>query len=354
MSYLVKFRGAQGETWEETFVTEQQVLECKDKDSIVSIQKIDEELTLEQLQEQVDYKAPSELQEANFNGKHIKVGDIVYFSYEWIDHYEGYPESCYETYYGRIKSIIRRYGTIRPTIIPIAYDDGTLLEEDDYNPKVCPREVQYDQINEIYDVCTPKYFDKLIQKAEDAKDEHQAKMVREHNRFCKERWMYQYTDADDRKVYECDGLLYKIGYDYPDLEVEKVTDVEYDIIGNAGTTLVEKKPTYKERYLELKKWQEADELQKEIKELKRYKNLFENCRKLYLDVREQAHSMCEKLEDLEDSLKRTTCQAECYKHKEADRYRALLNEVVMYCEDQDLKNDITACNVISMIEKEGI
>lgn len=185
-------------------------------------------------------------------------------------------------------------------------------------------------------------------------------------------WMYQYTDENDRKIYECDGLLYKIGYDYPDLEVEKVTDVEYDIEGAMGTTLIEKKPTYKERYLELKKYletqrptgicetctekgnEEADKLQKEIKELKRYKNLFENCRKLYLDVKEQAHSMCEKLEDLEDSLKRTTCQAECYKHKEADRYRALLGEVVMYCEDQDLKNDITACNVISMIEKEGI
>ena len=171
-------------------------------------------------------------------------------------------------------------------------------------------------------------------------------------------WLYQYTDADDRKVYACDGLLYKIGYDYPELEVEKVTDVEYEVSGSMGTTLTEKKPTYKERYLELKKWQEAnkeaDELQKEIKELKRYKDLFENCRKLYLDVREQAHSMCEKLEDLEDSLKRTTCQAECYKHKEADKWKALLGEVVMYCEDQDLKNDITACNVISMIEKEGI
>lgn len=220
-------------------------------------------------------------------------------------------------------------------------------------------------------------------------------------------WIYDYTDADDRKVYKCDGLLYKIGYDYPGLEVEKVTGTEYEVEGSMGTTLIEKKPTYKERYLELeekykklewqlkhekaehavtkvekenfmkknkelKKWQEAnkptgicetctekankeaDELQKEIKELKRYKGLFENCRKLYLDVKEQAHSMCEKLEDLEDSLKRTTCQAECYKHKEADKWKALLGKVVMYCEDQDLKNDITACNIISMIEKGGI
>ena len=187
MSYLVKFSGAQGETWEETFETEQQVLDCKNKESIVSIQKIDEELTLEQLQEQMDNKTPIELQEADFQDKHIKVGDIVYFNYEWIDHYEGYPESSYETYYGRVKSIIRRFGTIRPTIIPIAYDCGTLLEEDDYNSQSCPEEVQYDQIDKIYTVCTPEYFDKLIQRAEDAKDEHQAKVVKEHDRFCKEQ-----------------------------------------------------------------------------------------------------------------------------------------------------------------------
>ena len=201
MSYLVKFNGAQGETWEETFETEQQVLDCKNKDSIVSIQKIDKELTLEQLQEQVDNKIPIELQEADFQDKHIKVGDIVYFSYEWEDHYEGYPESCYETYYGRIKSIIRRYGTIRPTIIPIAYAEGTILQEGDYSPITCPREVRYNQINQIYNVCTPKYFDKLIQKAEDAKDEHQAKVVREHESFCKEQ------DKDIEKLKVLKGML---------------------------------------------------------------------------------------------------------------------------------------------------
>lgn len=183
-------------------------------------------------------------------------------------------------------------------------------------------------------------------------------------------WLYQYTDADDRKVYECDGLLYRIGYDYPDLEVEKVTDAEYEVTGSMGTTLTEKKPTYKERYLELKKWQEAnkptgicetctekankeaDELQKEVKELKRYKFLFEKCRELYMDMQNQAHSMCEELEDVKDSLKRTTCQAECYKHKEADKYKALLDKVVTYCEELALEYDFTACNVISIIEEE--
>lgn len=190
-----------------------------------------------------------------------------------------------------------------------------------------------------------------------------------------DHWEYRDIDADDRKMYLCDGNLYRVGGDYSDLEVEKVTCQEYDM-SKSGYTLIEKKPTYKERYRQLQAYlatqrptgtcetctekanKEADKLRKEVTELKRYKGLFENCRKLYLDVKEQAHSMCEKLEDLEDSLKRTTCQAECYKHKEADKWKALIGEVVMYCEDQDLKNDITACNVISIIEnvieKEGV
>lgn len=187
MSYLVKFSGAQCETWEETFETEQQILDCKNKNSIVSIQKIEKELTLEQLQEQVDNKTPSELQEADYNGKQIKVGDIVLFSYEYYDDIDGYQETSYETYYGRIKSIVQRYKEIRLTISVIAYEDGTLLKEDDYDTKYCPKEVQYHQINKIYSVCTSKYFDKLIQKAEDAKGENLEKMKKEYNKFCKEQ-----------------------------------------------------------------------------------------------------------------------------------------------------------------------
>lgn len=187
MSYLVKFSGSQCETWEETFETEQQVLECKNKDSIVSIQKIDKELTLEQLQEQIDNKTPQELQEADYNGKHIKVGDIVLFSYEYYDNIDGYQETSYETYYGRIKSIIRRYKEIRPTISVIAYRDGTLRKKDDYDTIYCPKEVKYNQIDEIYNVCTSKYFDKLIQKAEDAKGKNLEEIKKEHDKFCKEQ-----------------------------------------------------------------------------------------------------------------------------------------------------------------------
>lgn len=106
-------------------------------------------------------------------------------------------------------------------------------------------------------------------------------------------WIYDHTDQDERKHYKVDGLLYRIGYDFPDLEVEKV-DQEYEIYGNAGTSLVEKKPTFKERYYNTKKafdeWKEVsratgicetctavalsdnDDLRKEVKRLKELVN----------------------------------------------------------------------------------
>lgn len=125
-------------------------------------------------------------------------------------------------------------------------------------------------------------------------------------------WLYQYTDENDRKIYECDGLLYKVGYDYPDLEVEKIIDVEYEITGSMGTTLTEKKPTYKERYLELKEKQEAN----------------------------KPTGICE------------TCTEKA--NKEADKLRALVDEISSYCRDQNLKHDFTACNVLDLIDKKGL
>ena len=43
MSYLVKFSDTHGKIWKQRFETQQQVLDCKNKESIASIQKIDEE-----------------------------------------------------------------------------------------------------------------------------------------------------------------------------------------------------------------------------------------------------------------------------------------------------------------------
>jgi len=183
MSYLVKFSGAQGETWEETFETEQQVLDCKNKDSIVSIQKIDETLTLEQLQEHVDNKTLQELQEADFNGKHIKVGDMVYFEYEYEDGYDGTINYECVNYYGIVKSITRRYNNDKIIIKPIAYDTGTLIKK--YDNKYCPEEIKEYQIEQLYTVCSPTTFDNRINRLEKEKEENRKKLESEHKSFCK-------------------------------------------------------------------------------------------------------------------------------------------------------------------------
>lgn len=171
MSYLVKFNSGQGETREETFETEQQVLECKDKDSIISIQKIDEELTLEQLQEQVYNKTPQELQEADFMDKHIKVGDIIYFENQFWD--ERDQDHYYDSFYARIVKIIKHFGVVYPTLDLIAYKGGALISEE------AKAKIGKLVINRVFWVCTEKYFDKEMFRVEQEKQTKTLSLKRE-------------------------------------------------------------------------------------------------------------------------------------------------------------------------------
>ena len=186
MSYLVKFKNVQGETWEETFETEQQVLTCKDKDSIVSIQKIEEELTLEQLQEHVDNKTPQELQEAVFQDKHIKVGDMVYFQYKYWDHYDN--EYNYENFFGKVKSITKQYQQIRIIIEPIANEGGNPVNFDELD--YLSKEIDNDNIEIIWDVCTPEYFDRRINRAKNDISMREGRFKQELQDYCKQQDKY--------------------------------------------------------------------------------------------------------------------------------------------------------------------
>lgn len=189
MSYLVKFSGAQGETWEETLETEQQVLGCKDKDSIVSIQKIEKELTLEQLQEQVDNKTPIELQDADFKDKHIKVGDMVFFEREFYDSRD--DENYYRNFYGIIKSIIRQNKEITVTITTIAFDNGELLELYNKQKKETKQwcmviQPETQNIRTIHAVCDENYFEDCFKNWEDRKEKNKIEMQKKHEVFCKD------------------------------------------------------------------------------------------------------------------------------------------------------------------------
>lgn len=62
-------------------------------------------------------------------------------------------------------------------------------------------------------------------------------------------WSYDYTD-DNNKIYRCDGTLREPRFAEP-IEVFEIKDMEYEIYGNSGGCMKEKKKTYKEKYLSL-------------------------------------------------------------------------------------------------------
>lgn len=161
MSYLVYFRDALGQEWEETLETECQVLEHQMKECIVSVKKIEEELTLEQLKEQINNKTPQEVKEADFMDKHIKVGDIVYFENQFWD--ERDCEHYYDFFYAKVVKIIKHFGVVYPTLDLIAYKGGALISEE------AKAKIGKLVINRVFWVCTEKYFDKEMLRVEQEK-----------------------------------------------------------------------------------------------------------------------------------------------------------------------------------------
>ena len=177
MSYLVYFKDALGQEWEETLETECQVLEHQMKECIVSVKKIDKELTLEQLQE------------ADFKGKHIKVGDMVFFEREFYDSRD--DEHYYRDFYGIIKSIISQNKEITVTITTIAFDNGELLEPYNKQKKETKQwgmviQPETQNIRTIYSVCDENYFEDCFKNWEDQKEKNRIEMQRKHEVFCKD------------------------------------------------------------------------------------------------------------------------------------------------------------------------
>lgn len=86
-----------------------------------------------------------------------------------------------------------------------------------------------------------------------------------------DEWLYDYTDMDDRRRYETAGNLVSVIY-AEDIEVEKMDDkfvVE-------DTTMMDDKPTYKEKYNNL--------IEQIKKDLKRYDNFDSNYELIPSDV----------------------------------------------------------------------
>ena len=74
--------------------------------------------------------------------------------------------------------------------------------------------------------------------------------------------------------------------------------------------------------------------EQECEELKRYKSLFEKTRNLWNESRMNNYKLLDEIEDLKDSLKRTICQSECYRYKEAEKLKQTLAEIKEIAEKQ--------------------
>lgn len=75
-------------------------------------------------------------------------------------------------------------------------------------------------------------------------------------------------------------------------------------------------------------------LEKRLKELERYKYLFEKARELKERTDKWAEKCLEENNDLKDSLKRTVCQAECFRYKEAEKYKSALKSIEELCNEE--------------------
>ena len=82
--------------------------------------------------------------------------------------------------------------------------------------------------------------------------------------------------------------------------------------------------------------------EQECEELKQYKSLFEKTRNLWNESRMNNYKLLDEIKDLKDSLKRTICQSECYKYKEADKLKQILIEIKEFIQS-DYCTEIASC-----------
>ena len=122
-----------------------------------------------------------------------------------------------------------------------------------------------------------------------------------------------------RKEQECKELKEE------QAEIKKYLGISHKTILERLEELTEFRDRDGEEIFQLK--EQLDQLKAENKELKQYKTLYEKTRNLWNKARMNNYELLDEIKDLKDSLKRTVCQSECYKHKEADKLKQTLTEI---------------------------
>lgn len=103
----------------------------------------------------------------------------------------------------------------------------------------------------------------------------------------------------------------------------------------------------------------AEDYEKDLKKLAKYKTLFFKAREIYQRTSKYNQQLIKENEDLKDTIKRFTCQSECYKHKEAEKYKQALDEIENYVRDNSdfdksdkLTSNTGAYDILEIIKKQ--
>ncbi len=90
--------------------------------------------------------------------------------------------------------------------------------------------------------------------------------------------------------------------------------------------------------------EENERLKEKIKEYKKYKFLFEKAKEFKEKTDKWASKCLAENEDLKDTIKRTVCQAECFRYKQANKYKQTLQEIKAIAEQILNKNEFVYMN----------
>lgn len=102
----------------------------------------------------------------------------------------------------------------------------------------------------------------------------------------------------------------------------------------------------------------AEDYEKDLKKLTKYETLFLKAREISQRISKYNQQLIDENEDLKDTIKRFTCQSECYKHKDAEKYKQALDEIENYVRDNSdfdksdkLTSNTGAYDILEIINK---
>lgn len=98
--------------------------------------------------------------------------------------------------------------------------------------------------------------------------------------------------------------------------------------------------------------QENARLKEEIRQYKKYKFLFEKAKEFKEKSDKWAEKCLAENEDLKDTIKRTVCQAECFRYKQTTKYKQTLQEIKTIAEKEIyMKQNNSMNKILDLITK---